>query len=410
MNVHFFATGDFREGNAANSRFLCYGKGLNEQNIDCVFHFILPSEFNDTGINKDIKGVYQGINFDYLCNTTKRPRFFLSKIFILCSAWVRAFGLIFGFNRNNSIAYFYGPQALVEGPIILFCRLFRIKVIVEKTELHSIADEKRRTFKSVLIKSAYRIIENNLDVLCHKVVVISRRLKRYYAQKIPVEKIAEIPILVDTRRFENLPTPSRTERLGYLGSFGHKDGVEGIIQSFAEARNTMPSLKLRLIGFQTRSFKLQECLRENGLSLDDPSLEITGQVGTHEIPRLLAECDLLLLNRVQTNYANYGFPTKLGEYLASGRPVISTNISDVAYHFNDGDDLKIIEPDNAKLLTDTILERYSKYEAYSEMGLNGKHKGASLFSYNKHTETLIRIFQEVLEKKKPTLLKPAFQG
>lgn len=410
MNVHFFSTGDFREGNAANSRFVCYGKGLNKAGIDCVFHFIIPSEFNDTGVNKDSKGVYQGIKFDYLCNSAKRPRFFLFRVFALITAWFNAFRTLISLNRHESVVYFYCPQALVEGPVILFSRLLRHRIVIEKTELNSIADEEKFGVKSVLIKSAYRIIENNLNILCHKVIVISRRLKRYYAQKIPVEKIAEIPILVDTERFVDLPNSERTERLGYLGSFGHKDGVEGIIQSFAIAKKTMPSLKLRLIGFQTRSFKLQECLEQNGLSMDDPSLEITGQVETRHIPRLLAECDLLLLNRVQTNYANYGFPTKLGEYLGSGRPVISTDISDVAHYLKDGEELRIIEPDKAQLLTDTILDRYANYEKYSEMGLKGKLAGARLFSYQQHTQTLISIFREVLEKKKPTPLKPVFQG
>ncbi|MCB0738654.1 MAG: glycosyltransferase [Bacteroidetes bacterium] len=409
MHIHFFTTGDFREGNGANSRFICYGKGLKKQGVNHTFHFILPSEFNDNGINSDSKGIHEGIEFNYLCGRVIRSKRFFGRFKMLILSWVNAYKLLFTINRTENIMYFYGPQALIAGPIILYSKALGFKVVIEKTEFHSLAQGEGSGFKYWISKGAYRLIEKNLSYLCDRVIVISRRLKKYYSQRVPTEKISLLPVIYDPSRF-GVKYNLRTNTIGYIGSFGYKDGVPQIIEAFSKALKQNAKLKLRLIGYQNKSFDLNACLAKNGLSHQHPNIEITGQVYAKDIPALLGECDLLLMNRLNNPYANYGFPTKLAEYLATGRPVISTNVTDIDYYFTNGLDMKIIEAENVSQLAEAILERYNNYDLWSEMGLEGQKTGYRLFNYTRHTEFMCQIFNDLVKNKKPTRSESVLVG
>jgi len=70
------------------------------------------------------------------------------------------------------------------------------------------------------------------------------------------------------------------------------------------------------------------------LQIED-RVEFAGQVPRGAIPRELAASTLLALARPTSQQADAGLPTKLGEYLAVGRPVVVTRTSDVAAYLSD---------------------------------------------------------------------------
>lgn len=402
MKILFFSNGDFREGNGANSRFICYGKGLLGEGLDVEFCFFLPSEFNDNHVNKDIKGEHKGIKFQYLCKRSTRGRTIASRIGMIIVAWFSAIKVLKEEDSRATIVYFYAPDALVHGPIVLLSKLFGFKVVFEKTELHSLGKEYSTSIKTRISLLGYSLIEKLLPLLCDHLIIISRRLYWYFSQRMGNERLTRIPILYDPDRFVESEIVdrkwSKPMRMGYLGSFGRKDGVEGILKSFAKARQSFPELKLRLMGYKINSFDLNQALSEANLDINDPALEILGQVEFNQIPSLLMECDLLLVNRINSLYANYGFPTKLAEYLATGIPVISSRVSDLDKYLDHGVDIHLVEPEDSKELESAIVARYKNYQDFNRMGLNGQKRAENAFSYYQHTKRLSNLFLSIVKK------------
>ena len=79
-----------------------------------------------------------------------------------------------------------------------------------------------------------------------------------------------------------------------------------------------------------------------------------GSLPTTEIPKLLMESSILMMTPHE-NYKSKGFPTKLGEYFASGTPVICSAIDDLKEQITP-DVVKFVEPNNVQDVCDAIIE------------------------------------------------------
>jgi glycosyltransferase involved in cell wall biosynthesis len=200
--------------------------------------------------------------------------------------------------------------------------------------------------------------------------------------------------LVDVERFKpGLPQQKMT--IGYIGSFGVKDGIPHLLKATAEARKTIPQLKLRLIGFCENRPHIERLIYEFGM---ERSVEITGAVLYHEVPALLGGCDLLMMSRINTSYANYGFPTKLGEYLALGIPVIASKVSDIEKYIQHEENALLVDPENIHQLTSYIIKSYYEEERYTSMGLKGRAVVLKYFTHTQAAEKLIAICRQAIKK------------
>ena len=52
----------------------------------------------------------------------------------------------------------------------------------------------------------------------------------------------------------------------------------------------------------------------------------TGLVESPKVNKYLSECRILAITRPATLQTKAGFPTELGEYFATGKPVLATNL------------------------------------------------------------------------------------
>ena len=82
-----------------------------------------------------------------------------------------------------------------------------------------------------------------------------------------------------------------------------------------------------------------------------------------EVPVILKSAYLLVSSQPNSKRAEGGFPTKLGEYMATGVPAILTDVGEITKYVQDGVHVYIVEPENhiayANKL-DFILSNYSE--------------------------------------------------
>ncbi|MCC6722688.1 MAG: glycosyltransferase, partial [Bacteroidia bacterium] len=343
MRIAWFSNISFQEGNAANSRLRILANGL-KKNENQVFLFFLSSTiFNSNKINKKSKGFFDGIYFNYLSGSVFRSKYLFIRILSYIKAIICSSILLIKKRKHFDVILIYSPRLLFFGHIYLLSKILKIPLIIETNELDS--KTQSHTLFQKIIHLFDRLDPYIFKYICTHLIVISDKLETYYLQFLPANKISKIPIVVDLKRFETIKTIAHTPTytVGYLGSFAEKDGVNGIIKGFKNSLETLPHLKLILIGFNPYKKKTNIELRKNQLN---GQVEKTGQITYEKVPQWLGKCDLLVMNRTNHIFSHYGFPTKLGEYLATGIPTICTKVGDIEKYLEHDVNSYLILPDN----------------------------------------------------------------
>lgn len=395
MRIAWFANIDFQEGNAANSRIRALAKGLKKNGNQVFLFFLSPTVFNSNGINKRSRGFYDGLYFNYLNGSVRRSPFLLRRIFNYLRAILVSSFVLIRKRKHFDIIFIYSPRLLFFGHIYLLARILNIPLIIEKTEL----EEKLAsgTFFQKLIRLTDRLDAGFYKYVCSHLFVISDRLKTHYQKYLPADKITKIPIVVDTARFENIHSNNENYCVGYLGSFVSKDGVNGIIKGFKGAVDAIPNLKLKLIGFNPFKIETNAELKKYNLNGE---VEKSGQITYEQVPQWLGKCDLLIMNRTNDAYSHYGFPTKLGEYLATGIPTICSKVGDIELYLEHKKNTWLIEPDNTEDLTSAIINRYQNYKQFNEIGENGRVIAKTVFDYHLYIPVLQTVFENAVNSKR----------
>lgn len=151
------------------------------------------------------------------------------------------------------------------------------------------------------------------------------------------EKAHVINMTVDPTRFEGLEQEQVPDYIAYCGTASNnKDGVDELIKAFAIVHRTHPKVKLYIIGAsptKTDAAGNQKLIKD--LDIQD-FVVLTGRIPAQQMPQILKNAKVLALDRPKNKQADYGFPTKLGEYLLTENPVVVTKVGTIPDFLEDG--------------------------------------------------------------------------
>ena len=100
---------------------------------------------------------------------------------------------------------------------------------------------------------------------------------------------------------------------------------------------------------------------------------------------------ILVLDRPNNVQAQYGFPTKLGEYLLTGNPTVLTRVGDMPLFLEDKVSTVFACPDNPEDFSSKIVWCLNNYEKAKEIGQRGKEVAKKHFSYAVETQKMLDV-------------------
>ena len=341
-------------GNASVNRFLSYAKEL----------VLLGNEVTvlSSGKSKDKDGIIDGVkyrNYGYLgllkalLAVLKSLRKEKPKVVILVS---------------NSLMLIY--------PIWLSCKTMGIKLLQEKSEFPFVLRN-----KSVLGRLYAKFYVNTTYKLFDGLIVMTKPLMGYFKDKVRKSaKLFEMPMTVDVDRFLVSKTTSEYgDYIAYCGDMsGDKDGVVNLIDAFDKASYTIHDVSLLLIGGSSKPNELSK-IKQHMTALNNNRIVFYGRADRTEIPHLLVNAKALALARPSSYQSLGGFPTKLGEYLSTGNPVIVTKVGDIPLYLNE-ENAFVVEPDDNMAFAGAIERVFSDYNRAMEIGAKGKTVAMSVFN------------------------------
>ena len=132
----------------------------------------------------------------------------------------------------------------------------------------------------------------------------------------------------------------------------------------------------------------------NNLSLNNRVL-FKGKVPFNEVPTILSHAYILVTSQPNTVRASGGFPTKLGEYLSAGVPVILTDVGENTKEIKDNIHAFFVPPNNVDLYAKKIEFIIKNYSYAKLVANNGRNYIKEKFSAKVKTEELISFLNSL---------------
>ena len=343
-------------------------------------------------LSKDnvLSGVHRGVAYETVMGDLLRVRFMASfPVFNIKAMLI--FKRYFKTDAMN-IIYHYGPPSTINYLVLKFAKNIGYKIIFDIVEDYD--------FIPVISKNLYRKIKvngiqrqiNKITELASGIVVISNHLFQKYEAvvngKIPLHYR---PVSVDISFYPHSDFEFKeTVVLFYSGSFGEKDGVLNLISAFDVLAGENPAFRLVLTGKGSRKL-LMPVMARIAESPYKSRIEYKGYLDDKDYYATLNSIDIPCMTRIDTQYAHAGFPFKLGEYLASGKPVIASRISDVESLLQDRFDAILVEPGDIADIVSAVEYLLSHPKQAKKIGEGGRDAAKKYFDYKVQGQKLIEF-------------------
>jgi len=243
-------------------------------------------------------------------------------------------------------------------------------------------------------------------------IAVSENLKKNICEKagIPDEKIVAIYNGVDTEKFNpDVPAGDIKEKYGlkdskivlFVGRVAPAKGLEYLVKAANIIINekNVKDMKFLIVGPFKYMFsegkarsdyaeKLMDLVRKYSLQ---NNFIFTDAVPEDDLPMFYAACDVFVLPSVFE-----AFPMVLLEAMASGKPVIGSDVGGISEVIKDGENGFVFEPKNYEDLAKKILELIEDDKLREEMGGISRKIAEKDFSWEKIAKDILQVYRGAL--------------
>jgi glycosyltransferase involved in cell wall biosynthesis len=213
-----------------------------------------------------------------------------------------------------------------------------------------------------------------------------------------------VPIICDPAEFQlqasARPPAGGGETIVYAGSLTEqKDGFFTLIRAFATLAGQRPRARLIALGvpdLASDGVRARQLVRELGL---EERVEFRGFVPRQEYVRLLSSAGLLVLAKPGNVQNDYNMPTKVADYLLSGRPTLVTKCGVIANELRDGENVFLAEPGDPEDFAKKMLWILNHTADANRVGLAGRAYALRHYDYRVHGSRIVAFLRQLRDLK-----------
>lgn len=244
--------------------------------------------------------------------------------------------------KNNNISLLFNTENNIKLAIILKI-LTGVNLVID---IHGLNYEEQYynkigTFYEV--KRIFSDLRSKFYLRFYSLIfVVSEKLKNYY-----IKTNSNIEVVyggVDDKYFnkKKILRKNKFFVIGYMGNLNHYQGLEFLLDAVCSIKfKNLFKFKLNLV-FSGVKDEIIKKLRKRNL-IDDVILNFN--ISHEKTGEIIGGSDVLVISRPSIAITEYAYPSKLSEYLATGIPIITTNVGPVR-EILDSSLAFIIEPEN----------------------------------------------------------------
>jgi len=227
------------------------------------------------------------------------------------------------------------------------------------------------------------------------VIVLTEDMKEAI-QRIYDREVFVIPNGINTERFKYLSKEINRKRLHigvdedicmFVGSLRPVKGVAYLIEAMKIIADKNTNTRLFIVGDGEERKYLENRSRDLDIGR---YVNFVGQVPNEEVPWYMVSADIFILPSLSE-----GFPVAVLEAMASGLPVITTNLRALHEFVNDGENGLLAEPKNPEQIADKILMLLEDDELRVRMSKKNK-KVVEKYSWEVIIERLEGVYKDAI--------------
>lgn len=377
----------FPFGMAGTNRIISLGKGFSANGIDAQILSTYKFDQPDDIVKNPTKGVYEGITFTNIFNSTIKNRFKIIRAF---QEFIKIILVFFycakKLNRETLVIY-YSTESLSAIAVKVIAYIKNSVFVKEETEHPLIRIRDGKKFSTCFFLNYHYKIFDGL-------FVITQNLYNYFKTELNYKRpIFIVPMIVDVDRFI-VRSKINSNCIVFSGELDdQKEGVDSLIRAFAKVLNKYPGYTLNLYGQASNEQEIRYRKQISDLKIEEKVI-IQGYKMRNEMTEILLKAKLFVLTRPPSLQASYGFSTKLGEYLATGKPVVATRVGEIDNFLKDRVNAFICDS-NIDSIADKICEIIEDYDFALKVGEEGRKCSLNYFNNKTETKSIIEQIQYI---------------
>jgi len=235
----------------------------------------------------------------------------------------------------------------------------------------------------------HRLIDRILLKFTYKVICNSNAVKNFYqkTERIPENKLSVVYNGVDLSEFQKInPDKTGIEKKGGLigagGRFTQQKGFINLLMAVPEILKILPDTKFVLVGDGPLRKSFEEFTKNHTIS---DSVIFTGY--RKDILSIFSLCDIIVVPSLFE-----GMPNIVLEAMALKKPVIGTDIPEIAELIEDGQNGFLVPvKDNFKEIAEKIILLLKNPDIRRNMG----EKGYNLIKTNFSIENMVKRYENI---------------
>ncbi len=318
-------------GYAASTRTQFIASSLAEAGMDVDILLIKPSEAPTDIKNTQTIFKLGKASVYYTCGTTTLSHNWFKRRSQSLNGLLNACKHLYIHRNETQAIIIYSRNIDVVMAIGLFARLYGIKSVLELCEwplTQPTTNLISRLKKKLFCKYSLMFVDGVLYISQY----IKNRIKEFEDAKRKKINKFHLPILCDSSEFNAYPNESVIEgKVVYCGNLSYRSLLERTLKIMKQVISINKSVTLLIVGSSTDQNDLVYLKNRVDHYQLTENVTITGYVPRNKLIKIYKSAYAFLLPLEDEKLSEARFPTKLAEYLLSGRPVIVPDVGEISY-------------------------------------------------------------------------------
>lgn len=259
----------------------------------------------------------------------------------------------------------------------LFAKILKFKIIFLITEWH-LSYENLNLLQKIDFYLYDRILAHYSNCIFPISSYIENKLARYN------KPMLKVPILANYDGIDMINRTIKCDYFLYCGGLGYYNVIELIILSFNVLIKKKFCVKLYLVlngtyGGTNNLKKIKNLVEKNQLT---NNIVILQNIPKSKLYELYKKALALLIPMRPIDKDVARFPQKIGEYLSTGRPIITGEVGEVKIFFSHNVNAYIVKKYTIEAYSEIMIYVFEHRDQANEVGQEGYQLGKKVFNYH----------------------------